>query len=210
MNDPRIQAAQSLDRLLTRARRRPLSATDCQLLVEQVGLVPGRLRPVAHVLSAQRDPAAVDALLQLPPHVPGVVEGLHAAISAGVTRRWPSGQACPALFALDFRRSRARSFAALLDRARQVFNDDFERLDVGGQMHYRLSLRQGPGTLAGRVSAKAQDIQWLHGRLGRLKGTRLWLNGWCFGVNGPWRASVQVHLVRAWLSWAASQTETVR
>lgn len=210
MSDPRTQAAQGLDRLLTRARRGPLSAADCQQMVEQVGLVPGRLKLVAHALSAQRDPAAVDALLQLPPHVPGVVEGLHAAILAGVTRRWPSGQASAALFALDFRRSRARSFAALLDRARLVFDDDFERLDVGGQLHYRLSLQKGPGTLAGRVSAKAQDIQWLHGRLGRLKGTRLWLNGWCFEVDGPWRAPVQVHLVRAWLSWAATQTETVR
>lgn len=210
MNDPRTRAAEGLERLLARARRGPLSATDCQRLVELVGPVPGRLKSVAHALSAQRDPAAVDALLQLPPHVPGVVEGLHAAMLAGVTRRWRSGHACPALFALDFRRSRSRSFASLLARAQQVFEGDFERLDVGGRLHYRLSLREGRGTLAGRVAARAQDIQWLHGRLGRLRGTRLWLNGWCFPVDGPFRAPVQVHLVRAWLRFAAGRTETRR
>ena len=102
------------------------------------------------------------------------------------------------------------SFAALVQRARQVFGTGFERLDVGGQPHYRVSLREGRGTLAGRVAATAQDVQWLHGRLGRLKGTRLWLNGWCFPVDGPWRAPVQVHLVRAWLSWAAGRTDTRR
>ncbi|MCA9708542.1 MAG: hypothetical protein KDK70_22020 [Myxococcales bacterium] len=210
MIDPRTAAAQALDRLLTKARRAPLTAAECQQLVEHVGLVPGRLKPVAHALSAQRDAPAVDALLQLPPHVPGVVEGLHAALLDGVTRRWPSGQACPPLLAIDFRRSRAASFAALVQRARQVFGTGFERLDVGGQPHYRVSLREGRGTLAGRVAATAQDVQWLHGRLGRLKGTRLWLNGWCFPVDGPWRAPVQVHLVRAWLSWAAGRTDTRR
>ncbi len=37
---------------------------------------------------------------------------------------------------------------------------------------------------------------------------RLWLDGWCFPVDGPWRAPIQVHLVRAWLGWAAGRTET--
>jgi hypothetical protein len=71
-----------------------------------------------------------------------------------------------------------------------------------------VSLREGPGTFAGQVAARSQDVQWLHGRLGRLRGTRLWLNGWCFPVDGAWRAPIQVHLVRAWLSWAAGQTQT--
>lgn len=210
MNDPRTEAAAALGQLLSRMRRAPLSAPECQQLIERVGLVPGRLKTVAHALSAQRDPAAVDALLQLPPQVPGVVEGLHAAILAGIRRRWKSGDACPSMLALDFRRSRARAFAELLQRAEQVFADDFEVLDVGGRLHYRVSVTDGPGTFAGRVAAKSQDIQWLHARLGKLRGTRLWLNGWCFEADGDWRAPVQVHLVRAWLSWAAGRTETRR
>lgn len=210
MNDPRAEAAQALELLLSRARRAPLPAADCQRLLEHVGLVPGRLRHVAIALSMQRDAAAVDALLQLAPHVPGVVEGVHAAITEGVTRRRRDGEPCPALLALDFRRSRAKAFDDVLARAQQVFGDDLEHLDVDGQPCFRVSLRDGRGTLAGRVAAAAQDVQWLHGRLARLKGTRLWINGWCFPVDGPWRAPIQVHLVRAWLSWAAGRTETRR
>ncbi len=208
MSDPRSEAAQAVELLLSRARRGPLPADDCQRLVEHVGLVPGRLRHVAHALSAQRDAGAIDALLQLPPHVPGVVEGVHAAIVAGASRRRRDGEPCPPLLALDFRRSRAKAFADVLARAQQVFGPDLEHLDVDGVLCFRLSVRDGRGTLAGRVAAAAQDVQWLHGRLGRLKGTRLWINGWCFPVDGPWRAPIQVHLVRAWLSWAAGRTET--
>jgi hypothetical protein len=210
LNDPRSEAAQALELLLGRGRRAPLPAEDCQRLLEHVALVPGRLRHVAHALSAQRDAAAVDALLQLPPHVPGVVEGVHAAIAAGVARRRRDGDPCPPLLALDFRRSRAKGFGEVLARAQQAFGPDLERLDVDGQPCFRVSVREGRGTLAGRVAALAQDVQWLHGRLGRLKGTRLWLNGWCFPVDGPWRAPIQVHLLRAWLSWAAGRTDTRR
>lgn len=208
MSDPRSEAAEALELLLGRARRSPLGAADCQRLLEHVAHVPGRLRQVAHALSAQRDAAAVDALLQLPPHVPGVVEGVHAAITAGVTRRRRDGEPCPPILALDFRRSRAKAFLEVLARAQQVFGPDFEHLDVDGQPCFRACVREGRGTLAGRVAAIAQDVQWLHGRLGRLKGTRLWLDGWCFPVDGPWRAPIQVHLVRAWLGWAAGRTET--
>lgn len=208
MIDRRTEAAQALEQLLARARRSALPAEDCQRLVEHVALVPGRLRQVAHALSAQRDPASVDALLQLPPHVPGVVEGVHAAILLGVTRRRRDGQPCPAQLALDFRRSRARAFEEALARAHQVFGPDLERLDVDGQPCFRVTVTEGRGTLAGRVAVIAQDVQWLHARLGRLRGTRLWLGGWCFPVDGPWRAPIQVHLVRAWLQWAASRTET--
>lgn len=210
MSDPRSEAAQALEQLLARARRGPLPASDCQRMVEHVGLVPGRLRAVALALSAQRDAASIEALLLLPPHVPGVVEGIHGALLAGVTRTRRDGQPCPHLLAIDFRRSRAKSFSELLHRAQEVFGSELERLDVGGQPCFRVSVHEGPGTFAGRVAARAQDIQWLHGRLGRLRGTRLWLNGWCFPVDGPWRAPVQVHLVRAWLSWAAGRTETRR
>lgn len=210
MSDPRSEAAQALELLLGRAQRAPLPADDCQRLLDLVALVPGRLRQVAAALSAQRDAAAVDALLQLPPHVPGVVEGIFAALAAGVARRRRDGQPCPPLLALDFRRSRAKAFDELLARTEHAFGPELERLDVDGQPSYRVTLREGRGTLAGRVAAVAQDVQWLHARLGRLKGTRLWLNGWCFPVDGPWRAPIQVHLLRAWLSWAASRTETRR
>ncbi len=203
-------AAQAIELLLDRARRAPLPAEDCQRLIEHVAHVPGRLRQVAHALSAQRDAAAVDALLQLAPHVPGVVEGVHAAISAGTARRRRDGDPCPPLLALDFRRSRAKAFGEVLARAQQAFGPELERLDVDGQPSYRVSVREGRGTLAGRIAAVAQDVQWLHARTGRLKGTRLWLNGWCFPVDGPWRAPIQVHLLRAWLSWAAGRTETRR
>ena len=208
MTDPRLEATQTIDRLLSQARRGPLTPPLCEELLEAVGMVPGRERMVAEALSQQRDAAAVDALLRLPPYVPGVVEGVFGAIAAGRQRtRW-DGEPCPHLLAIDFARSRAKSFSALLDRARRVFGPGFERLDVGGQPCYRVSLRRGPGTFAGRVAAHAQDIQWLHGKLGRLKGTRLWLNGWCLATNGPWRAPIQAHLLRAWLNWAATQTQT--
>ncbi len=210
MIDPRTEAVATLEQLLSRARRSTLSAAECQQALGLLPLVPGRVRGLAQALSAQRDPAAVAALLQLPPHVPGVVEGLHGAVTKGVTRSRRDGSACPQLLAIDFKRSRARGFAALLDRARQVFGAEYERLDVGGQPHFRVGLQQGRGTMAGRVAAKAQDIQWLHGRLGRLRGTRLWINGWSFAGDGPWRTPIQVHLVRAWLSWAATQTQTRR
>ncbi|MCH9688204.1 MAG: hypothetical protein K0V04_42630 [Deltaproteobacteria bacterium] len=210
MNDPRTEAAQTVESLLTRARREPLSAADCQRALAAVPLVPGRVRHLAHALSAQRDAASVAALLQLPPHVPGVVEGLHGAITAGVSRARRDGSPCPHLLAIDFRRSRARTFSSLLTRARQVFGSDYERLDVGGEPRFRVGVHTGRGTMAGQVAAKAQDIQWLHGRLGKLKGTRLWINGWTFAVDGAWRAPIQVHLVRAWLGWAATQTQTRR
>lgn len=208
MNDPRIEAAQAVDRLLGLARRGPLSPSQCEALLEAVGMVPGRLRAVASAFSEQRDAAAVDALLRMPPHVPGVVEGVFGAIAAGRSRRRWDGEPCPHMLAIDFGRSRAKSFPPLLDRARRVFGSEFERLDVGGQPFFRVGLRRGAGTFAGRVAVHAQDIQWLHGRLGRLKSTRLWLNGWCLAVDGPWRAPIQAHLLRAWLNWAASQTQT--
>lgn len=210
MSDPRSEAAEALELLLARARRAALTAEDCQRLLEHVTLVPGRLRQVTHALSAQRDAAAVDALLQLPPHVPGVVEGVYAALAAGVARRRRDGEPCPPLLALDFRRSRAKGFGEVLAHAQAAFGPDLEHLDVDDQLTHRVCVREGRGTLAGRVAALAQDVQWLHARTGRLKGTRLWLNGWCFPVDGPWRAPIQVHLLRAWLSWAAGRTETRR
>lgn len=195
--------------LIARAGRAPLCAEECGRLVGHVlAAAPGLLRPAAHALSAQRDAAAVDALLRLPGTVPGVVEGIYGAVSHGIVRRRQDGTPCPAMLAIDFRRSRAKSFALIFERARRVFGPGLEPLLAGTQPHFRFALKQGRGTLAGRVSAATVDVQWLHARLGRLKGTRLWLNGWRFDADGSIRAAAQVHLVRGWLSWAASQTET--
>lgn len=207
--DPRQQAVADATTLIERARRGPLSSDECARLAQHViSAAPGLLKPAAHALSAQRDTAAVDALLRLPPTVPGVIEGIYGALTRGVRRRRQDGTACTALLSMDFRRSRAKSFEDLLGRAQRVFGDGLESLRIGGRPQYRFSLREGRGTLAGRVAAATVDVQWLHARLSKLKGTRLWLNGWRFDAEGPIRASAQVHLVRGWLSWASSQTDT--
>jgi hypothetical protein len=111
---------------------------------------------------------------------------------------------------MDFHHSRARWFHDAVRRAFAVFGDGLEHLRVDGKAAYRIRLHAERGTLAGRAAAAAHDVQWLHERLGRLKSTRLWLNGWRFAGDGPLRPPAQVHLVRGWLSWAASQTETRR
>jgi hypothetical protein len=130
------------------------------------------------------------------------------ALAHGVVRCRRDGSPCNHMVALDFRHSRARDFSGLLARARMMCGPAFERLLVEGRTHYRFSLRAGRGTLAGRVAAAAHDLQWLHRRLSRLRGTRLWLNGWCFTAEGAIRPAVQTHLVTAWLGWAAQQTNT--
>lgn len=208
MNDPRQEAASILDQRLRQADRGPLRPDACVQMVEQVRLVPGYAKRVAHALSAQRTAGAVEALLLMPPNVPGVVEGLHQAFFHGVSRTRLDGEPCSPMLALDFRRSRSRAFEEVLLRAQAVFGDAFEVLRVADQTYYRVGLQAGRGTLAGRAAAVAHDLQWLHGRLGKLKGTRLWLNGWPFPSEGPISGAVQVHLVRAWLLWAATQTQT--
>jgi len=210
-NDPREHAVADATTLIARACRGPLTAPECQRLVAHVvSVAPGLLRQAAHALSAQRDAAAVDALMSLPGAVPGVVEGVYGAVAHGVRRRRRDDQDCAAMLAMDFRRSRAKAFEGILERARRVFGNGLEQLTVGNRTQYRFALREGRGTLAGRVAAATADVQWLHARLAKLKGTRLWLNGWRFDAEGPIRAPAQVHLVQGWLSWAASQTETRR
>lgn len=209
MTDPRAEAMQTLDGLLSRAGRETLDADACARMVELTGLVPGWMKRVAHALSAQRSAAGVDALRRLQPGVPGVVEGLHQAFAHGVVRVGADGSDAPAMLALDFRRSRSKTFDELLQRAQSVFGDAFEVLRVKSKLHYRVSLFGGRGTLAGRAAAISHDVTWLHGKLARLRGTRLWLNGWCFEADGAFKAPVQAHLVRAWLGWAATQTHTI-
>ncbi|MBV1862190.1 MAG: hypothetical protein KUG77_27475 [Nannocystaceae bacterium] len=209
MTDPRAEALQTLEGLLARAEREPLDAHACACMVELSGLVPGRIKRVAHALSAQRSAPAVDALRRMQAGIPGVVEGLYQAFAHGVVRMRPDEANAPVLLAIDFRRSRSRGFEDLLRRAHAVFGDGFEPLRVGGKLHYRIALFGGRGTLAGRAAAISNDLTWLHAKLARLKGTRLWLNGWCFESGGAFKAPVQAHLVGGWLSWAATQTQTV-
>ncbi len=208
MIDPRQEALAEAMRWLDTAKRRSLSAVECQRLVEAVGHAPGLLRPTVQALSCQRDAAAVDAILSLPTTVPGAVEALYSAFHGGVVRQWPDGAHAPALLALDFRRSRSAAFSEVLARAAQVFGDGLEWLSVDGREVHRIVLDARRGTIAGRAAAAALDLQWLHARLAKLRGTRLWLNGWCFDENAAVRPTVQAHLVRAWLGWAARQTAT--
>ncbi len=209
MTDPRAEALQTLEGLLARAGREALGPHACATMVELTGLVPGWIKRVAHALSAQRSAAAVDALRRMQPGVPGVVEGLYQAFAHGVVRTRSDGSEAPVMLGLDFRRSRSKGFDDLLERAQAVFGGGFEVFRVGGKLHYRISLFGGRGTLAGRAAAISNDLGWLHGKLARLKGTRLWLNGWCFEAGGPFKAPVQAHLVGGWLAWAATQTHTV-
>ena len=205
MTDPGTQALEALGPLLA---RKSLSYVECHRMVDLVQRVPGYIKRVAHALSAQRSAGGVDGLLRLPHGVPGVVEGLYQAFAHGVARRRVDGTPAPPTIAIDFKRSRAKSFDELLERARAVFGDGFQTLRVGKAIHHRFGLYGARGTLAGRAAAIAHDLQWLHSRLSRLKGTRLWLNGWSFPAEGPLKSAIQVHLVRAWLSWAATQTQT--
>lgn len=208
MNDPRERALLSAQRLLDHGRRRALTAAECFELVEAVGIVPGLLRPSVQLFSCQRDGAAVDALLALPSSVPGLVEALYGAFAGGVTRMRVDGSPCFAMLAMDFRRSRSAAFDESLARAAAVFGDGLEQLEVEQRVCYRFAIDSRRGTLAGRAAAIALDVQWLHGKLSKLRGTRLWLNGWCFDEAGTIRPPVQIHLVRGWLTWAARQVHT--
>ncbi len=204
---PREDALAELDGLLRRAEE-GLEPSACVRIVELVDSVPGRMRQAAHALGAQRSPAAVDALLALPPGVPGVVEGLFQAFYRGIRRERPDGGAFAAGLALDFPTSRASSFPETLDRARAAFGDGLERLRVGDKQYFRVRIPgPDPRDLAGRTARLGEDLPWLHRRLCRLRGTRLWLNGWCFPQDGPMRPAVQTHLVRAWLGWLETQAD---
>lgn len=207
--DPRQDALTRLDALLARARKGAPSAAQTQEMVDLLRLVPGRVRPVAEALAATRSSAGVEALLQIPPSVPGVVEGLYQALAHGVSRARVDGSPCVPQLAVEFVHSRSRRFPELLARAHAAFGEGLRRFDVAGKVHYRFGLEQGRGTLAGRVAVVSHDLTWLHRQLSKLKGSRLWINGWCFPVDGPFGSAVQVHLVRAWLNWAGQQTQTV-
>ncbi len=220
------EALLALDALLAAAD--PPSDAACGRLAALAVLVPGRSRQVAAALGRAATSAAVDALLTLPPAAPGVLEALHRCFARGVRRNLaiepcPEGhvlpdseqtspaQLAPALLALDFRGSRASRFPELVRRAQalgQAPGAAFEALDVDGKRRYRLAFwpdRAPPLTLAAALRSSHLDLVWLHARLGRLQGTRLWLSGWCFDGHGPHSPTTQSHLLQAWLHFAEQE-----
>lgn len=201
-----------LDGLLALATTAPLSATDCARVVALTEAAPGRKRKVVNALSHQRDAAAIDALLTLPAKTPGVVEAVFGALRDGVTREI-DGRPCPRMLALEFRASRSKRFPELLAHAEAGFGARLERLELGAQLHYRVSLFEDPPERARlRRDARAVelDLIHLHRDLARLKGTRLWLNGWCFEDGSALGPSRRGPLLRAWLDWALSSDAETR
>jgi len=171
-----------------------LDAEDCLRLVERTRQAPGRWGRVVRSLSAQRDAAAVDALLRVPAGASGVVEGVFQALRAGVVRPGAS-----AMVALEFRSSKSRRFPALLARAHASFGDQLERLRIDGALYYRLALFVPERR---RVAALELDLERIHRDLQRLRGVSLWLNGWRFDDRSSLRPAARGPLLRAWLDWA--------
>lgn len=120
------------------------------------------------------------------------------------------GPLAPVSLALEFRPSRARPFPDLLRRAQRLADDpsDALRLDalrVGDRVRYRLSFWPAelePRPRAATARAAAPDLVLLHARLSRLRGTRLWLNGFALDSDGPVSPAAQAHLLRAWMTWS--------
>lgn len=202
--EQRQAALTQLDGLLSLANTGPLDAAACQRVLELCPLVPGRLRRVVDTLARQRDAAAVDALLELPAGTRGVVEAVFAAIRHGVARRRPDGEVCPHMLALEFRSSNARRFGLLLERAVAAFGAELERIRVEGRLHYRLALveqRPAMPNLQARAASLELDIQSLHRDLARLRGVRLWLNGWRFDDRSNLPPPSRAPLLRGWFEW---------
>ncbi|KIG16321.1 hypothetical protein DB30_04781 [Enhygromyxa salina] len=202
MSEEQRQAALTeLDALLSLATTGPLDAAACQRVLELSVLVPGRMRRIVNALGQQRDAAAVDVLLALPTGTPGVVEAVFAAIRHGVARERPDRVVYPRMLALEFRSSNARRFPLLLERAVAAFGDDLERIRVEGRLRYRLALiEQDPAApqLLARVAPLELDIESLHRDLARLRGVRLWLNGWRFDDHSNLPPPSRAPLLRAW------------
>lgn len=193
-----------LDALLALARTGVLDDRACARMVELSGAVPGRVRHVAAALARQRDAAAVEALRGLPAETPGVVEGLFGAVRHGVVRRRLDGAEFPHMIALEFRSSSSRRFPRLLARASAAFGHELERIRVGSRLHYRVAViveRPPSPRLAARVASFELDLEALHRDLARIRGVRLWLNGWCFDDHSPIRPRARVPLLHAWFEW---------
>lgn len=194
-----------LDALLDRAE--PLDAHECLTLVDALDQAPGRSRRVVERLASQRDAAAVEALLRLPAGTSGVVEGLFAALRRGVARTRVDGQSSERMLAIEFRRSDARRFHALLERAELAFGSELEHLCTPAGSLFRIAIFERPDarpSLRRRVRERALELEHLHRSLLRLRGARVWINGWSFDDHSSLRPPVRVPLLRAWLDWASA------
>jgi hypothetical protein len=212
MVDPEqtVAALAELDALLDRARTQVLDAGACAALIRLSATLPGRRPRVVDALRRQRSSAALDALLALPSGTPGVIEAVFAGLHHGVARPRPDGSSCPRMLALEFRSSKSRRFPALVERATAAFGARLERLRVAEILHYRFAVFERPYpddervTLPAVVRPLVLDIESIHRDLLRLRGVRLWLNGWCFDDDSSLRPAVRAPLLRAWLDWASS------
>lgn len=201
-------ALTQLDALLTLAETAPLDRGDCLRINELVALAPGRLQRVVEAFARQRDAAAVEALLALPHGTRGVVEAVYAALRHGVTRHDPVRGPYPRMCALEFRSSSSRRFPALVARASAAFGAGLERIRVADKLHYRFALFEdhpAKPSLRQRAAPLELDLLALHRDLGRLKGTRVWLNGWLFDDDSPLRQPARAALLHAWFEWALSE-----
>ena len=190
-----------LDTLL--GRPEPLDASECLSLVDALGEVPGRSRRVVERLASQRDAAALDALLRLPSGTAGVVEGSFAGFRRGVARTRVDGRRAERMLSIEFRQSEARRFGALLERAELAFAAQLEHLQADVPV-YRVALFEDP-SLRRRARELALELEALHRSLLRLRGVRVWINGWRVDDASPLRPPSRVALLRAWLDWASAE-----
>ncbi len=190
----------ALDRLLSA----PIERDVCERLVRLAGRFPGRQRQVITALSQAHHGPALDALRDFPPAAPGVLEGLYHGIRHGISREI-DGRPSPEHLALEFCHSRAKAFPDLLAHVDSAFPEHIERLELAGKRWYRLAIWAEPKRRLVRqlLRERGSDLVYFHGRLARLRQTRLWLNGWSFESDGPWTAPHQVHLVQAWIEHAS-------
>jgi hypothetical protein len=208
----RRQALQELDGLLSRPTLRP---AHCRTLVTLVELVPGRRADVARCLAQEMTrkqgpevSAILACILELPSELPGVSESVTHAVRRGISRLRPDGTPCPAMLAIDFPASRTRDLPELVDRARRFAAHTETRFDSlrlrstkrsrVGRSCFRLWLSESEA-LGRSLRTAAGHLTYLHRRLVRLKGTRLWIDGWCFQQDDPLRPAVQAYLVQAWI-----------
>lgn len=205
MNDREQMAALArLEELLARARTQALDLDACTTLVELGTALPGRRARLVEALRRQRDSAALEALLSLPHGTPQVAEAVFAGLRHGVARPRADGSSFPRMLALEFRSSRSARFPRLIERASAAFGARLERLRVAEILHYRFAAIEPADPLPTLIRPLALDIESLHRDLLRLRGVRLWLNGWCFDERSPLQPAVRVPLLRGWLDWATS------
>ncbi len=206
---PPEHALAELDALLAG----PLDDDACARLAALAVQVPGRQRSVTAALGQRATTAAVAALRTLPPTAPGVLDALLRCFGRGVAAVHEPGPGdspvMGPLLALDFRGSRARGFPDLVARGQAIAARssaaEFVALALAGRPHYRLTFWTGRGPAAAHAAqlrAAHLDLVWLHARLARLRGSRLWLGGWRFDADDPLGPAVQAHLLQAWLRHA--------